>query len=79
MLRFDGSCSSSHRAGANFVIENHNGEPYVCQKRLSDKVMWNQAKYAALVAELELAHKLGITKLRVLADFKLVCSQIPGE
>jgi ribonuclease HI len=51
----------------------------MCQKVLPRDVSCNQAEYAALILQLELALKLGVVRLQVLGDSKLISNQVSGK
>lgn len=79
LLQFDGSCNPRVGSGAGVVLDNLAGERYYIQKDLGYELTCNQAEYAALRCGLETAIRLGIKKVRVLGDSKLVCRQVAEE
>jgi ribonuclease HI len=73
-LRIDGACSQNLGSGAGVVLDDQRGERLLCQKNLGNQLTCNEAEYTTLIFGLEIALKLGIVRIKVQGDSKLVCS-----
>ncbi len=66
------------QAGAGVVIRDHEGKVIKKLKRYLGVTTNNMAEYQALVAALEAARDLRMTKVRIFADSELMVKQITG-
>ena len=78
-LYFDGSSSSKNNAGAGIVLEAETGKHERYHKDLGPNLTCNKAKYATLIAGLEIAKGKQVNDLKVAGDSKLVYKQVAGE
>ena len=75
-MHFDGS-STSQEEGIGVVLKSP-GKEHTFAYKLCFHYSNNKAKYEALVMGLKVSKRLGIKKLKVFGDFKLVIKQV-GE
>jgi ribonuclease HI len=66
-------------AGAGVILLDQQGRPILELNRFLGKATNNEAEYQALIAGLEAAEKLEITRLRIFLDSELVVRQLRGE
>jgi ribonuclease HI len=66
-------------AGAGVLLLDEKGRPILELNRFLGKATNNEAEYQALIAGLEAAEKLEITRLRIFLDSELVVKQLRGE
>ncbi|XP_071707177.1 uncharacterized protein [Rutidosis leptorrhynchoides] len=66
-------------AGAGVVLESPGGEEHTYALRFNFDVTNNEAEYEALLAGLNIARKMNITKLRAFTDSQLVANQFNGS
>ncbi|XP_073107371.1 uncharacterized protein [Elaeis guineensis] len=78
VLHIDGA-SNAQESGAGFLLTNLEGVVTEHALRFDFKASKNQAEYEALVVGLKLALELGVDRLKVFSDSKLVVGQIKGE
>jgi ribonuclease HI len=78
-LFFGGSCSRIIGSGAGIVIEDPVDKRESYFKDLGFNLTCNEFEYAALIAELEIAHGKQITNIEVLGDSKLIYKQVAGD
>ncbi|XP_011102168.1 uncharacterized protein LOC105180203 [Sesamum indicum] len=77
MLHVHGS-SNANNGGAGILIQGPNGVEIEVAARLSFPLTNNEAKYEALILELELAYEVGARDLEVFTDSQLIALQIEG-
>ncbi|XP_071741152.1 uncharacterized protein [Rutidosis leptorrhynchoides] len=68
----------SEGAGAGLVLASPSGEEHTYALRFNFDATNNEAEYEALLADLNIAHKMNVTKLRAFTDSKLVANQFSG-
>ncbi|XP_071727888.1 uncharacterized protein [Rutidosis leptorrhynchoides] len=66
-------------AGARLMLTNPSGEEHTYVLRFNFDVINNEAEYEALLAGLNMAHKMNITQLRAYVDSQLVANQFNGS
>ncbi|XP_071728474.1 uncharacterized protein [Rutidosis leptorrhynchoides] len=76
---FTDGASCAEGAGAGLVLESPSGEEHTYALRFNFDVTNNEAEYEALLAGLNIAHKMNITKLRAFTDLQLVANQFSGS
>ncbi|XP_071728589.1 uncharacterized protein [Rutidosis leptorrhynchoides] len=69
----------SEGAGPGLVLASPSGEEHTYALRFNLDVTNNEAEYEALLAGLNIAHKMSITKLRAFTDSQLVANQFNGS
>ena len=80
LLRCDGaSRGNPGPAGAGIVLIDPQGQVQADQGRYLGETTNNVAEYQALLLGLAEAHRLGVKKLRVLADSELMVKQLNGR
>ncbi|XP_071718925.1 uncharacterized protein [Rutidosis leptorrhynchoides] len=77
-LYTDGA-SCMEGAGAGLVLTNPSGEEHTYALRFNFDVTNNEAEYEALLAGLNMAHKMNIMQLRAYVDSQLVANQFNGS
>lgn len=75
-LHFD-SLSSSQGGGIRVVLKSL-GEEYTFAYKLRFSCLNNEVEYEALMVILKVAKRLGIKRLKVFGDSKLVIKQVKG-
>ncbi|XP_071700366.1 uncharacterized protein [Rutidosis leptorrhynchoides] len=65
--------------GAGLILTSPSGEEHTYALRFNFDVTNNEAKYEALLAGLNIVHKLNITKLRAFVNSQLVSNQFNGS
>ncbi|KAJ9555927.1 hypothetical protein OSB04_010541 [Centaurea solstitialis] len=78
ILHVDGS-SNVRGSGLGVVLKPSHGGNIVYSIRCDFKATNNEAEYEALIAGLDIAHKLGAKQLHVRSDSLLVTNQVNGE
>ncbi|GAA0139898.1 hypothetical protein LIER_01357 [Lithospermum erythrorhizon] len=78
MLYVDGA-SNNKGARAEILIQGVEGEQFEYVLRYSFKATNNEVEYEAMVARLQMAKALDISRLRVRGDSKLVIEQVQGD
>ncbi|GJV26936.1 reverse transcriptase domain-containing protein [Tanacetum coccineum] len=76
---FKDGASSTKRSGAGLVLIGPSGIEHTYALRLTFDSTNNEAEYEALLAGLRIAREMGIQKLAVKVESKLVASQINGN
>ncbi|XP_071707961.1 uncharacterized protein [Rutidosis leptorrhynchoides] len=76
---FTDGASCAEGAGAGLVLASPSGEEHTYALRFNFDVTNNEAKYEALLAGLNIARKMDITKLRAFTDSQLVANQFNGS
>jgi ribonuclease HI len=66
-------------AGAGVLLLDEKGRPILELNRFLGKATNNEAEYQALIAGLEAAEKLGVSRLQIFLDSELVVKQLQGE
>jgi ribonuclease HI len=66
-------------AGAGVLLLDEKGRPILELNRFLGKATNNEAEYQALIAGLEAAEKLGLSRLQIFLDSELVVKQLQGE
>ncbi|XP_071699811.1 uncharacterized protein [Rutidosis leptorrhynchoides] len=66
-------------AGAGLVLTSPSGEEHTYALRFNFDVTNNEAEYEALLAGLNIVHKMNITKLRAYVNSQLVSNQFNGS
>ncbi|XP_071739821.1 uncharacterized protein [Rutidosis leptorrhynchoides] len=66
-------------AGAGLVLASPSGEEHTYALRFNFDVTNNEAVYEAILAGLNIARKMNITKLRAFTDLQLVANQFNGS
>jgi ribonuclease HI len=66
-------------AGAGVLLLDEKGRPILELNRFLGKATNNEAEYQALIAGLEAAEKLELSRLRIFLDSELVVKQLQGE
>ncbi|XP_062103751.1 uncharacterized protein LOC133814858 [Humulus lupulus] len=77
-MHTDGA-SNSQRAGIGIVLEAPSGLQIKEAIRLEQHATNNKAKYEALIYGLKLARSMGVKRLRVRGDSKLMIEQVAGN
>ena len=77
MLYVDGP-SSTKGCGAGIILERPNDIIIEMSIKFDFLISNNQAEYEALIAELQLAIDVGVTRLTVCSDSQIVTSQVTG-
>ncbi|XP_071718863.1 uncharacterized protein [Rutidosis leptorrhynchoides] len=77
-LSTDGA-SCAEGAGVGLVLASLSGEEHTYALRFNFDVTNNEAEYEALLAGLNIARKMNITKLRAFTDSQLVANQFNGS
>ncbi|XP_071738642.1 uncharacterized protein [Rutidosis leptorrhynchoides] len=75
---FTDGASCAEGAGAGLVLTAPRGEEHTYTLRFNFDVTNNEAAYEALLAGLNIAHKMHVTKLRAFTDSQLVANQFNG-
>ncbi|KAJ9542222.1 hypothetical protein OSB04_028728 [Centaurea solstitialis] len=78
ILHVDGS-SNVRGSGLGVVLKPSHGSNIVYSIRCDFKATNNETEYEALIAGLDIAHKLGAKQLHVRSDSLLVTNQVNGE
>ncbi|XP_071740648.1 uncharacterized protein [Rutidosis leptorrhynchoides] len=65
--------------GAGLVLASPSGEEHTYALRFNFDVTNNEAEYEALLAGLNITHKMNVTKLRAFTDSQLVANQFSGS
>ncbi|XP_027158648.1 uncharacterized protein LOC113760293 [Coffea eugenioides] len=78
ILHVDGS-SNSEGSGAGLLLENPQGEVCSYALKFAFAASNNEAEYEAVIADLQLARKIGTAHILVYSDSQLVVCQIVGE
>ncbi|XP_071712877.1 uncharacterized protein [Rutidosis leptorrhynchoides] len=76
---FTDGASCVEGAGAGLVLASPSGEEHTYALRFNFDVTNNEAEYEALLAGLNIAQKINITKLRAFTDSELVANQFNGS
>ncbi|XP_071689002.1 uncharacterized protein [Rutidosis leptorrhynchoides] len=76
---FTDGASCAEGAGAGLVLASPSGEEHTYGLRFNFDVTNNEAEYEALLAGLNIAQKMDITKLRAFTDSQLVANQFNGS
>ncbi|XP_071727688.1 uncharacterized protein [Rutidosis leptorrhynchoides] len=76
---FTDGASCAEDAAEGLVLANPSGEEHTYALRLNFDVTNNEAEYEALLAGLNIARKMDITKLRAFTDSQLVANQFNGS
>ncbi|XP_071728067.1 uncharacterized protein [Rutidosis leptorrhynchoides] len=76
---FTDGASYAEGAGAGLVLANPSGEEHTYALRFNFDVSNNEAEYEALLAGLNIARKMNISKLRAFTDSQLVANQFNGS
>ncbi|XP_071739880.1 uncharacterized protein [Rutidosis leptorrhynchoides] len=76
---FTNGASCAEGAGASLVLASPSGEEHMYALRFNFDVTNNEAEYEALLAGLNIAHKMDITKLRAFTDSQLVVNLFNGS
>ncbi|XP_071739666.1 uncharacterized protein [Rutidosis leptorrhynchoides] len=76
---FTDGASCAEGAGAGLVLASPSGEEHTYALRFNFDVTYNEAKYEALLAGLNIARKMDIAKLRAFTDSQLVANQFNGS
>ncbi|XP_071687906.1 uncharacterized protein [Rutidosis leptorrhynchoides] len=76
---FTDGASCVEGAGAGLVLASPSGEEHTYTLRFNFDVINNEAEYEALLAGLNIARKMDITKLRAFTDSQLVANQFNGS
>ncbi|XP_071741051.1 uncharacterized protein [Rutidosis leptorrhynchoides] len=76
---FTDGASCAEGAGAGLVLTSPSGEEHTYALRFNFDVSNNEAEYEALLAGLNIARKMNITKLRAFTDSQLVANQFNGS
>ncbi|XP_071713655.1 uncharacterized protein [Rutidosis leptorrhynchoides] len=76
---FTDGASCAEDAGAGLVLGIPSGEEHTYALRFNFDVTNNEAEYEALLAGLNIARKMDITKLRAFTDLQLVANQFNGS
>ncbi|XP_071740465.1 uncharacterized protein [Rutidosis leptorrhynchoides] len=76
---FTDGASCAEGAGAGLVLASPRGEEHTYALRFNFYVTNNEAEYEALLAGLNIAHKMDITKLLAFTDSQLVANQFNGS
>ncbi|XP_071713488.1 uncharacterized protein [Rutidosis leptorrhynchoides] len=76
---FTDGASCTEGAGAGLVLASPSGEEHTYALRFNFDVTNNEAEYEALLAGLNIAQKMNITKLRAFTDSQLVANQFNGS
>ena len=66
-------------AGAGVLLIDEKGRPILELNRFLGKATNNEAEYQALIAGLEAAEKLQLSRLRIFVDSELIVKQLHGE
>jgi ribonuclease HI len=66
-------------AGAGVLLMDEKGRPILELNRFLGKATNNEAEYQALIAGLEAAEKLELSRLRIFLDSELIVKQLHGE
>nr|XP_043615921.1 uncharacterized protein LOC122587823 [Erigeron canadensis] len=70
--------SSNEGAGAGIVLVGPEGEEFSYALRFDFPATNNETEYEALLAEMRIAKKLNVNRLKVYVDSKLVANQVNG-
>ncbi|XP_071704216.1 uncharacterized protein [Rutidosis leptorrhynchoides] len=76
---FTDGASCAEGAGAGLVLASPSGEEHTYALRFNFDVTNNESEYEALLAGLNIAHKMNVTKLRAFTDSQLVENQFNGS
>ncbi|XP_071699734.1 uncharacterized protein [Rutidosis leptorrhynchoides] len=76
---FTDGASCAEGAGAGFVLASLSGEEHTYALRFNFDVTNNEAEYEAILAGLNIARRMNITKLRAFTDSQLVANQFNGS
>ncbi|XP_071687772.1 uncharacterized protein [Rutidosis leptorrhynchoides] len=76
---FTDGASCAEGAGAGLVLTSPIGEEHTYALRFNFDVTNNEAEYEALLAGLNIVHKMSVTKLRTFTDSQLVANQFSGS
>ncbi|XP_071695115.1 uncharacterized protein [Rutidosis leptorrhynchoides] len=76
---FTDGASCTEVTGASLVLANPSSEEHTYALRFNFDVTNNEAEYEALLAGLNIARKMNITKLRAFTDSQLVANQFNGS
>ncbi|XP_071739877.1 uncharacterized protein [Rutidosis leptorrhynchoides] len=76
---FTDGASCAEGAGVGLVLASPSGEEHTYALRFNFDVTNNEAEYEALLAGLNIARKMNITKLRAFTDSQLVANQFNGS
>ncbi|XP_071740399.1 uncharacterized protein [Rutidosis leptorrhynchoides] len=76
---FTDGASCAEGAGAGLVLASPSGEEHTYALRFNFDMTNNEAEYEALLAGLNIARKMDITKLRAFTDSQLVANQFNGS
>ncbi|XP_071739983.1 uncharacterized protein [Rutidosis leptorrhynchoides] len=76
---FTDGASCAEGAGAGLVLASPSGEEHTYALRFNFDVSNNEAEYEALLAGLNIARKMNVTKLRAITDSQLVAKQFSGS
>ncbi|XP_061998892.1 uncharacterized protein LOC133716187 [Rosa rugosa] len=77
-LHVDGS-SNSKLSGAGVVLTDPEGNTYEYALQFKLKASNNAAEYEALIADIQLAKELGVTRLAIFSDSQLVVNQVGDD
>ncbi|XP_071688329.1 uncharacterized protein [Rutidosis leptorrhynchoides] len=76
---FTDGASCAEGAGAGLVLSSPSGEDHTYALRFNFDVTNNEAEYEAILAGLNIARRIDITKLRAFTDSQLVANQFNGS
>ncbi|XP_071687994.1 uncharacterized protein [Rutidosis leptorrhynchoides] len=76
---FTDGASCAEGAGTGLVLTAPSGEEHTYAMRFNFDVTNNEAEYEALLASLNFAHKMHVTKLYAFTDLQLVANQFNGS
>ncbi|XP_071695680.1 uncharacterized protein [Rutidosis leptorrhynchoides] len=76
---FTDGASCAEGAGAGLVLARPSGEEHTYALRFNFDVTNNKAEYEALLAGLNIARKMNVTKVRAFTDSQLVANQFNGS
>ncbi|XP_071719572.1 uncharacterized protein [Rutidosis leptorrhynchoides] len=76
---FTDGASCAEGAGAGLVLASPSGEEHTYALHFNFNVTNNEVEYEALLAGLNIAHKMNITKLHAFTDSQLVANQFNGS
>jgi len=80
IINTDGACRGNPGPAAiGVTLKDESGKPLASISRRIGHTTNNQAEYAALIAALTAAHKLGAREVLVRADSELLVKQITGR
>ena len=77
-MYFDGLVNQ-FRAGVGFILLTLEGKVVLITKKLTFRVMNNEAEYEACALEMEALIALGVTKVKIFEDSMLVINQTIEE